>query len=165
MQEETQVSSSAAAEEQATPPPPVVHRGMGLVWRLAQIVLVLAAAYLYFFLGSFGGRLHDDRLWGNPHTWPLVQAALVGAGIGLCIGLALKDFSKSDISLSIDWPTVIFNLLGASVFIAVAVALNTAALNNVEALRGPIKDAVVLSPLLPFIWVGLTLTTVVRGKD
>jgi hypothetical protein len=145
--------------------PPAEDKGLGAIWRLAQIVLVLAASYLYFQLGSFGGLLQRDRLFGNAHTWPLVQAVLVGAAIGLCLGLALKDLSKGRIVFVIDWPTILINVIAAGVFIAVAVSLNVAALKNVAALHGPIKDAIVLSPLLPFIWVGLTLTTIVRSRS
>jgi len=142
---------------------PAADTGLGAIWRLAQVVLAIASAYLYFMLGSFGAVLQRDRLFSNDHTGLLVQSALVGVALGLCLGLALKDLSKGRIVFRIDWPTIIINLLAAGVFVAVAVALNMAALKNVEALRGPIKDAVVLSPLLPFVWVGLTLTTIVRG--
>jgi hypothetical protein len=134
-----------------------------LIWRLAQIVLVLAAMYLYFTVRSFGGLLQRDRLFGNPHTGGLVQAIIVGLALGLCIGLALKDLSQG-VVLAIDWPTIVINLLAAGLFVAVAIGLNLEALRNVTVLQGAIKDAVVLSPLLPFVWVGLTLTTVVQGK-
>jgi hypothetical protein len=144
-------------------PPPAEDKGLGVIWRLAQIVLVLAAAYLYFMLGSFGGLLQRDRLFGNPHTWPLIQAALVGLGLGLCIGLALKDLSRG-MMLRVDWSTLVINILAAAVFIAVAVGLNASALKNTTFITGPIKDAVVLSPLLPFVWVGLALTTIVQPK-
>ena len=152
--------------EDRIPTSPSDGKGLGAIWRLAQVVLVLAAAYLYFMLGSFGAVLQRDRLFSNDHTWPLIQSALVGVALGLCIGLALKDLSRGGVKFVVDWPTIIINALAAGAFVAVAISLNLAALKNVEALRGPIKDAVVLSPLMPFVWIGLTLTTLVRStKD
>ena len=135
-----------------------------LIWRLAQIVLILAACYLYILVGSFGGLLQRDRLFGNPHTVPLVKAVLVGLGIGVCIGLAIKDLRSGRVQLAVDWPTLIFNLLGAAAFVALSVALNVSAIKNTDIMRGPIKDAVILDPLVPFIWVGLALTSIVRSK-
>ncbi len=144
--------------------PPSGDKGLGLIWRLAQIVLVLAAAYLYFFAGSFAGLLQRDRLFSNPHTWPLIQAVFVGLGIGVCLGLAVKDLSKGEIVLHLDWPTLLINLIAAGVFVAVAVSLDVAAVRNTAIIQGPIKDAVIASPLVPFVWVGLALASIVRKK-
>lgn len=140
-------------------------KGLGAIWRLAQVVFALATAFFYFQLGSFGAVLQRDRLFSNEHTGLLVQSALLGLALGICLGFALKDLSKGRIVLHLDWPTIIINILVASVFIAVAVSLNLAALKNVQALRGPIKDAIALSPLMPFVWVGLALTTIVRSRN
>lgn len=135
-----------------------------LIWRLAQVVLVLAAAYLYFMLRSFGGLLQRDRLIGNPHTTPLIQAVLVGLGIGICIGLALKDLRRG-FTFTIEWPTLAINIGPATVFVAVSIALNIQATTGVALVQGAIKDAVTLDPLLPFVWIGLALTTILRARS
>lgn len=136
-----------------------------LIWRLAQIVLVLAAALLYFALGRFGGDLQAARAMAWPHTVMLVKSILIGLGIGLCLGLALKDLSKGRIAFVVDWPTLIINLVAAGVFAIVAVSFNVSALLNLSLIRGPLGAAVVSSPLLPFIWMGLALTTIVQAKS
>lgn len=152
--------------DDATKAPSVINRifSTALIWRLAQIVLILVACYLYFSLGSFGGLLQRDRLMGNPHTVPLLKAALVGVGMGLCIGLALKDLTGGGIAFSFDWATIILNILAASVFVVVAISLNLSALRNTGYIGGPIKDAVTLSPLLPFVWIGLSISTIIQPK-
>jgi hypothetical protein len=78
-------------ETTPVPQPPSGEKGLGFIWRLAQIVLVMAAAYLYFYAGSLAGLLQRDRLFSNPHTEVLIKVILVGIGIGLCVGMAIKD--------------------------------------------------------------------------
>ena len=151
-------------EEPKKPSPADKLLSTAVIWRLTQVVLVLAAAYLYFSLGSFGGLLQQNRLIGNPHSRELLQAVLVGIALGLCLGFALKDLSSGKMALVVDWPTLIINLLAAGVFVVVSFSLNFAALANVASTAGPIKDAVTLSPLVPFVWVGLTLTTLIQPR-
>ncbi len=138
--------------------------GTATIWRLAQIVLILAAAYLYLLIPSFGGVLQGQRITSEPHTANLLKLAGIGVGIGLCIGLALKDFSKGRIAFAPDWPTFILNMVGAGIFVVVSVALDVVALNNSVLARGPYKDAVIIAPLLPFVWAGLALMALVRPK-
>lgn len=135
-----------------------------VIWRLAQIVLVLAASYLYFYAGSFGGILQQNRLLITPHTDLLIKAALTGLGVGLCIGLALKNFSSGQVVFSVDWPTLIINLIAAFVFVGASITADIAGLTDTPLLSGGIKNAIIVSPLLAFVWVGLTLTTLVQPK-
>jgi hypothetical protein len=150
---------------QTPPPPSKKDTGASLIWRMAQIVLVLAASYFYFLFGSVGGILQRDRLIGNEHTVPLIQTALLGIAIGLCIGLALKNLSNGQFRWSVDWLTLLINLAVAGVFAFVAISYAVAAVRNTEIITGAIKDATWLSPLLPFVWIGLTLTTLIRPKQ
>lgn len=148
-----------------TPPAIEKHSRPSLTWRLAQIVLVLAASYLYIIFGSIGGVLQRDRLMGNPHMTAMIQTALLGIGIGLCIGLALKTFSSDAWKISIDWPTLVINLLAAGAFAVIAFSFAVATARNTGILMGPYRDATWLSPLLPFVWIGLILSTIVKPKD
>ena len=136
-----------------------------LIWRLAQIVLVLAAALLYVAYGSFGGELQTSRLMLWPHTVLLVKAILIGLGIGVCIGLALKDLSSGRVAFVLDWPTLLISLVVAGFFTAVAISFHVAAQSNQELVKDALGAAVVTGPLLPFVWVGLALTTVLRARD
>ncbi len=148
-----------------TPPSLEERSSSSLTWRLAQIVLVLAASYLYILFSSIGGLLQRDRLMSNPHMVPMIQTALLGIGIGLCIGFALKSFSSGQWTISIDWPTLIINLLAAGAFAVISFSFAIAAARNTGILMGPYRDATWLSPLLPFVWIGLTLSASVKSKD
>lgn len=135
-----------------------------LIWRLAQVVLVLAAAYLYFLVSSFGGNLQQARLFSTPHTGLLIQLAAVGVALGLCVGLALKDFSRGRIEFHVDWPALLINLIVAGFFVALSIALDLAALQNIAIMTSAAKNAVMIDPLIPFVWVGLALTTLLRAR-
>ena len=138
--------------------------GTANIWRLAQVVLILAAAYFYMGVGSFAAQIQQHRLFFEPHTALLLRLTALGIGIGLCIGLALKDFSRGQVEFAPDWPALVINLLGAAAFLAAEVALGIGAVKDTGVLRGAIKNAVVTAPLLPFVWTGLALTTLVRPK-
>ncbi len=138
--------------------------GSTLTWRLTQIVLVLAASYLYFLFASIGGLLQRDRLFANPHTGAILQTAALGVGIGICIGFALKNLANRRIAISVDWPTLIINLVAAGVFAAASFSYAIAAVRNTVVISGALKNATWLSPLLPFVWIGLTITTIVKAK-
>jgi hypothetical protein len=144
--------------------PSSASKDWGIVWRLAQIVLVLAAAYLYFYLGSFAGFLQQERIFGNPHAMLLIKLALVGIGAGICLGLATKNLSNGEVIIAVDWPTLVINLLAAGVFVAVSISFNIAAIKSTAIMQGPIKDALIANPLFPFVWVGLTLATLVQVR-
>ena len=135
-----------------------------LIWRLAQVVLALAAAYLYFIVGSFGARLQQDRIFGNPHTGALIQTVLVGIGLGLCVGLAIKDLTRGAVEFHVDWPTLLINLVIAGIFVVISIVLDIAAMKNSAIATSAAKSAVLLDPLIPFAWVGLALTSLVRPK-
>jgi ABC-type arginine/histidine transport system permease subunit len=141
------------------------NAGASLTWRLTQIVLVLAAAYLYILFASVGGLLQRDRLMSNPHMTAMIQVALLGIGIGLCIGFALKTFGSGQFAIVVDWPTLVINLLAAGIFAVIAFSFAVAAARNTDVLRGAYRDATWLSPLLPFVWIGLTLSTIVKAKE
>jgi|GEM_PF-6216629 len=135
-----------------------------LIWRLAQIVLVLAAAYLYFYFGSFAAALQQLRVFGTPHGAFLLRLVVVGVGMGLCIGFALKDFSKGEVVFAPDWPTLLINLVASGIFVAIAFSFELGALRNEKYIHGLLLAAATQGPLLPFIWVGLTLTTPLQPK-
>jgi hypothetical protein len=153
--------------ETPEPTPPAIekHSSPSLTWRLAQIVLVLAASYLYILFANIGGVLQRARLMSEPHTSAIVQTALLGIGIGLCIGFALKSFSSGTWAISIDWPTIIINIVACGGFAIIAFSTAIAAERNTGILMGPYREATWLSPLLPFVWIGLTLSTIVKAKD
>jgi hypothetical protein len=135
-----------------------------MIWRLAQVVLVLAAALLFLRVASFGNQLQQARLFFNPHTGLLIQAALVGIGLGVCVGLAIKDFTSGRIEFHVDWPTLLINLVAAGVFVALSIAVDISSVQNGVIDASAAKSAVLLDPLLPFAWVGLTLTSLLRAK-
>lgn len=154
-------------QDASAPPPGRQGISNSMIWRLAQIVLVLAAMYLYFLLGSYGVRLWEARLTLMPHSSLLIKAILNGLALGLCLGLALKNLGNGQITITVDWPTIIINALGAGLFAVIAIGFNVAALQDTKFIQSHLKDAVALSPLVPFVWLGLTITTIVqtRGKN
>jgi hypothetical protein len=152
--------------QDASSPSPAGQRiSNGMIWRLAQIVLVLAAMYLYFLLGSYGVSLWESRLTLMPHTSLLIKAILNGLALGLCIGLALKNLGRGQVTIRVDWPTIIINALGAGLFAAIAIGFNVAAVQDTRFIQSHLKDAVSLSPLVPFVWLGLTITTIVQTRS
>ena len=151
--------------ETTTPPSLEKRNSPSLTWRLAQIVLVLAASYLYILFASIGGLLQRDRLMSNPHMTAMIETALIGIGIGLCIGFALKNLGSGQFVVSVDWPTLIINLLAAGVFAVISFSFAIAAARNTDILKGAYRDATWLSPLLPFVWIGLTLSTIIKPKQ
>jgi hypothetical protein len=137
-----------------------------LIWRLAQVVFVLAAALLYLEFGRFGAELQTTRAMSVPHLSGLLKLILVGLGIGICIGLALKNLSTGRVRLVIDGPTLLISLLAAAFFVAVSVSFDVAAIANTTLVKGPLGHAVVVGPLLPYVWIGFALASVIQpAKD